>query len=113
LSAMPPEWCPPSGRNTVRHGPERAVRSSMAWRVPFQSKLDLGIDFTKFAPDLKVSTSFLPILSGYSHQFLEESRNSWACVRILLPQFLISDLLIDPMPADPFAVVPNPLGGIL
>jgi hypothetical protein len=25
LSAMPPEWCPPSVRNRVRHGPERAV----------------------------------------------------------------------------------------
>src|SRR5690606_24402074 len=24
LSAMPPEWCPPSVRNPVRHGPERA-----------------------------------------------------------------------------------------
>jgi len=25
LSAMPPEWCPPSVRNPVRHGPERAL----------------------------------------------------------------------------------------
>src|SRR5690606_27898162 len=25
LSAMPPEWCPPSVRNPVRHGPERAA----------------------------------------------------------------------------------------
>src|SRR5690606_429061 len=85
----------------------------MARRVPLDSELDLGVELAQLARNLKVSPRQLPISMSQLDEILEDSHDLWICLGIPLLTCLILKMLIDPIPANPFPIVPDTFGRIL
>ncbi len=67
---------------------DRAIRSGLVGAVATKSELDLGIDFSKFAPDLQVPAGVFKVAYGTLNKVLEYLRLLQDAVgKRVLPRF--------------------------
>jgi len=74
--------------------------------------LDLGVEFAEFTPNLQVAAGKGVVAPGVLYQFLKQFGELGIDGWVFLAQLILVDLAVDPVPADPFSLVIDALGGV-
>ena len=73
--------------------------------VALDAELDFGVQLAEFAPDLQVAAGLVGVAGGGLDRVLEEHGELRVYLGVFLFGMLFVQLAVDPVPADPFAVV--------
>src|SRR5690606_637292 len=68
---------------------------------------NLSVKLAKLSPDLKVTSSEPVVLFSGINQVLKDFDNFDGCIGKLSLEVLLVQLTINPLPTDPFAIIPN------
>src|SRR5882672_6173129 len=94
------------GFNLDKIVPELSVRALRLRAVTLHTELDFGIQLAQLTPDLEVVAGNGLVIRGDFHKALEYVDELALSLRVLRTKILFVDLLVDPVPADPFTIVP-------
>lgn len=86
-----------------------AIGAPSSGAVPNDAVLDLGIQLAELAPYLKVASGRLFVRRSEIYQVVEDLDDFQVGLGEFLAKLLIRELTIDPVPADPLAVVVYPV----
>ena len=75
--------------------------------VALDAILDFRIEFTELTPDLQIPTRHCVVVRSSGHEILENSNQLNVRLGEQSSSLVIFDVLVDEIPADPLAIIPN------
>lgn len=91
---------------------EAAIRTLGVGLVERDAVLDLSVELAEFAPNFQVAAGESVVVPGVLDQVFKQFSEVGGYGGVCLTQLIFVELAVNPVPADPFSVVVDALGGV-